>query len=68
MQTNQIINTLGGTAKVASLCQVTPGAVSQWKKHGIPRGHLNFLMLYHMTGLDHPHWQKHNLPNPPSLI
>ncbi len=64
MQTNQIINAFGGTAKVASLCQVTPGAVSQWRQHGIPRGHLNFLMLYHMTGQDCPQWQQHNLSKP----
>ncbi len=57
MQSVQIIKTLGGTYQVAALCQVTPGAVSQWKRRGIPRGHLNFLMLCYMTGQDDPQWQ-----------
>lgn len=43
MDTNKIIEKLGGTYAVARLCQVTPGAVSQWKTRCIPRGHLNFL-------------------------
>ncbi len=57
-QSEQIIATLGGTYKVASLCQVTPSAVSQWKRRGIPRGHLNFLVLCHMMGQNNPQWTK----------
>lgn len=39
-----IIERLGGTVATAELCEVTPGAVSQWKKEGgIPKGQLKFL-------------------------
>ncbi|WP_136420317.1 carph-isopro domain-containing protein [Herbaspirillum sp. ST 5-3] len=39
-----IIERLGGTAATAELCEVTPGAVSQWKKEtGIPKSQLKFL-------------------------
>ena len=43
MDAKQIIEKLGGTFAVANICEVTPGAVSQWKKRGIPNGHLKFL-------------------------
>jgi len=38
-----IIELLGGTNKVAKLCQVAPPAVAQWKLRGIPHGQLLFL-------------------------
>lgn len=39
-----IIERLGGTVATAELCEVTPGAVSQWKgENGIPKGQLRFL-------------------------
>lgn len=41
----QIIDALGGTSEVARLCEVTPGAVSQWKTEGIPKPRLMFLRL-----------------------
>lgn len=41
----QIIDALGGTSEVARLCEVTPGAVSQWKTEGIPKPRLMFLKL-----------------------
>ena len=31
-----IIDLLGGTSKVAKMCDVNPAAVSQWKVRGIP--------------------------------
>jgi DNA-binding transcriptional regulator YdaS (Cro superfamily) len=43
MNAQEIIDVLGGTAKVAALCEVTPGAVSQWKSDGIPAARLMFL-------------------------
>lgn len=45
MDPNKIIDRLGGTGKVAEICERTPGAVSQWRKRvgGIPRHHLRFL-------------------------
>ncbi len=42
---NQIIDAIGGTAKVAELCDVTPGAVSQWRNNGIPKATLKYLRL-----------------------
>ena len=41
----RVIDALGGTGKVAELCEVTDAAVSQWRKDGIPRARLQFLRL-----------------------
>ena len=38
-----MIDLLGGTNKVARLCQVASTAVTQWRKNGIPRGKLLLL-------------------------
>lgn len=43
MEPDQIIDKLGGTGKVAELCGVTPGAVSQWRNNGIPKPWLKYL-------------------------
>jgi hypothetical protein len=46
MDTNEIIDALGGTAEVARACEVTASAVSQWKEHGrIPHARLMYLRL-----------------------
>jgi hypothetical protein len=45
MNPSQIIDALGGTAKVARLCEVEPAAVSQWRNDGIPNARLMFLKL-----------------------
>lgn len=45
MNAQTIINRLGGTKKTAELCQVSPGAVSQWIRNGIPSARLMFLQL-----------------------
>lgn len=45
MNQNQIIDALGGTARVARLCEVTDAAVSQWRIEGIPKARLMFLRL-----------------------
>ncbi|RRD90413.1 Cro/CI family transcriptional regulator [Conchiformibius steedae] len=37
------IRRLGGVKKVAEICGVTKGAVSQWKKRRIPLAQMNFL-------------------------
>lgn len=44
MDTNHIIDALGGTSVVAELCGITTGAVSQWRtsEHGIPKPWLKF--------------------------
>jgi DNA-binding transcriptional regulator YdaS (Cro superfamily) len=38
-----LLQLLGGTGKVAKMCNVEPAAVSQWRKNGIPREQLLFL-------------------------
>jgi hypothetical protein len=40
-----IIDGLDGTVAVAGLCEIDPGAVSQWRKNGIPKGRIKFLRL-----------------------
>lgn len=45
MDASQLINDLGGTAKVARLCEVKMAAVSQWRRDGIPNARLMFLRL-----------------------
>jgi DNA-binding transcriptional regulator YdaS (Cro superfamily) len=41
----KVIELLGGNAKTAALCEVTPGAVSQWLRNGIPKAQLKFIKL-----------------------
>jgi hypothetical protein len=43
MNSNQIIDALGGTTEVARLCELTTGAVSQWRHGEIPKPWLKFL-------------------------
>jgi len=45
MDPNKIIDALGGSLEVSRLCEVTVGAVSQWRTGGIPRARLMFLRL-----------------------
>jgi hypothetical protein len=45
MNPNLIIDALGGTYKTAKLCDVKPGAVSQWRRNGIPKSRLMFLKV-----------------------
>ena len=40
-----MIDALGGTVVVAGLCNVTKGAVSQWRENGIPEARLMYLKL-----------------------
>lgn len=40
---NTIIDAFGGTTKVAELCDLTAGAVSQWRTNGIPKPWQKFL-------------------------
>ncbi|SHL41751.1 DNA-binding transcriptional regulator Cro [Nitrosospira sp. Nsp11] len=42
---NEIIDALGGSSAVAVLCEVTVGAVSQWKTDGIPKARLMYLKV-----------------------
>lgn len=43
MDANQTIDFLGGTSAVAELCELTTGAVSQWRTNGIPKPWRKFL-------------------------
>jgi len=45
MDDERIIDRLGGPVAVAKLCDVSPQAVSQWKRDGIPRARLMFLKV-----------------------
>lgn len=40
-----IIDALGGTTKVASICEVKPPSVSEWRKNGIPKSRVQYLRL-----------------------
>jgi hypothetical protein len=44
MNVDYVVEQFGGTVAMATLCEVTPSAVSNWKKEGaIPRAHIKFL-------------------------
>lgn len=44
MDVPAIVEEFGGTVALATLCEVNPSAVSQWKaKNHIPRAHVKFL-------------------------
>jgi len=45
MSPSELIDRIGGTAKVATLCEVSMAAVSQWRDQGIPKSRLMFLRL-----------------------
>ena len=40
---NHIIDALGGTFEVSTLCGISPAAVSQWRNKGISRGYALYL-------------------------
>jgi len=39
---DEIIDAFGGTTKVAALCEISPPAVSQWRKKGIPKAWMKY--------------------------
>lgn len=43
MNSKRLIKALGGTKKVAELCEITPGSVSLWHQRGIPHAWMKFL-------------------------
>lgn len=45
MNPSEIIDALGGTFRVAELCEVRPPSVSDWRKYGIPRARMMFLRV-----------------------
>lgn len=42
-EAREVIERLGGNAKTAQLCEVTPSAVSQWLTNGIPRAQRRYI-------------------------
>ena len=42
MTPSEIIDALGGTFRVAELCEVKPPSVSEWRRRGIPRARMMF--------------------------
>ena len=40
-----VIDLLGGTNKVAAICDIKPPSVSEWRKNGIPDGWRRFFEL-----------------------
>ena len=42
---NKVIDALGGTVEVSKMCNVTTGAVSQWRDNGIPDARLMYLKV-----------------------
>ncbi|RQV01079.1 Cro/CI family transcriptional regulator [Burkholderia cenocepacia] len=40
-----LIDELGGTSAVANLFEIDPGAVSQWRRNGIPKPRMQYLRL-----------------------
>ena len=47
-----IIDRLGGTGRLAELCDVSSQAVSQWKRSGIPSARRAFLKLLNPGAFD----------------
>jgi hypothetical protein len=52
--TSSAIDKLGGTAEVARLCEVSPQAVSKWRREGIPRARLLYLRAIRPGAFDPP--------------
>lgn len=42
-----VIAALGGSSAVARLCEVTPQAVGQWRKDGLPNARRMYLKVVH---------------------
>lgn len=42
---SQVIDRLGGPTAVARLCRISPQAVSQWRRYGIPQAREDYLRL-----------------------
>lgn len=53
---NKIIDALDGTSAVADLCDVSTGAVSQWRDHGIPKAQWKYLALLRPDVFDGLEW------------
>ncbi len=61
-ESSEIIDALGGTAKVARLCEIEMAAVTQWRHNGIPKSRLMFLRLARPEVFKKPRATRH-IPN-----
>ena len=51
----QVIDALGGTAKVARLCDLSMSSVSDWKQGGVPPARMQYFKAAHkkmLSGID----------------
>lgn len=51
-EADRVIDRLGGNSKTAALCEVTPQAVWQWRKNGIPKVQRKFLLAIRPDAFD----------------
>ena len=63
MENNEIINLLGGTSKVSRMCGVSPSAICQWRKKGIPQDRLIFVAATLEQLSDGKYTRKQMFPN-----
>ena len=67
MTDSELIDALGGTSRVSELCQVTTGAVSQWRSSGIPHARLMFLRLARPDVFEGRHSDSDTPSTPPCM-
>lgn len=69
---DQIIDAFGGTSTVASLCEVSDAAVSQWRTSKIPNARLMFLKLVRpdifISTPGHPGHAGRQPPSPSNIL
>jgi DNA-binding transcriptional regulator YdaS (Cro superfamily) len=62
MNTNEIIDLLGGTFAVAKMCQISPPSVSQWRNNGLPGDKL-VLLAAELEKKSNGKWSRKEIPN-----
>jgi DNA-binding transcriptional regulator YdaS (Cro superfamily) len=62
MNTNEIIDLLGGTFAVAKMCQISPPSVSQWRNNGLPGDKL-VLLAAELEKKSDGKWSRKEIPN-----
>jgi len=68
MTNNEIIDILGGTSIVAKACYVSPAAVAQWRKKGIPKDKVIFFAARLEKVTKEKFCRKVHFPNDYNLI
>lgn len=64
MTDSEIIDKLGGTAKLAAICEVSMAAISQWRSDGIPKSRRMFLKLLHPDAFAKSKRTRRSVPPP----